>query len=140
MQVFNERCDGMGEAIAVLSKSPSGDLTNYGDHIKARLNTIPVFVRVMKLKCKRRWGFDSYRQEQRAVHKLAAAVLDGVETNVIVAWGNGSFGPTSKGHASAPNKALRRSLSRFFPIVLVDEHNTSKKTLRTKRSSADSYL
>ena len=139
VQVFNERCDGMGEAIAALSKSPSGDLTNYGDHIKARLNTIPVFVRVMKLKCKRRWGF-AYRQEQRA-HKLAAAVLDGVETNVIVAWGNGSFGPTSKGHASAPNKALRRSLSRFFPIVLVDEHNTSKKTLRTKRSRvADSYL
>lgn len=83
-------------------------------------------MRVMKLKCQRRWRFDSYRQEQRAVHKLAAAVLGG-ESNVIVAWGNGSFGPTSNGHASAPNKTLRQSLSRFFPIVLVDEYNTSKK-------------
>ena len=126
VQVFNDRYDGMRDAIATLSKSPSGDLTKYRDHIEARLST-PVFVRAMKLKCKRRWGFDSYRQEQRAVHKLAAAVLGG-ESNVVVAWGNGSFGPTSNGHASAPNKALRRSLSRFFPIVLVDEYNTSKKT------------
>jgi hypothetical protein len=115
VQVFNDRYDGMRDAIATLSKSPSGDL-KYGD-IEARLNT-PVFVRA-KLKCKR-WGF-AYRQEQRAVHKLAAAVLGGA--NVVVAWGNG-FGPTN-GHAS-PNKALRRSLSRFFPIVLVDD-NTSKK-------------
>ena len=47
--------------------------------------------------------------------------------NVVVAWGDGSFGPTSRGHASAPNKKLRKQLAEYFPIVLVKEYNTSKK-------------
>ena len=66
---------------------------------------------------------------QRAVKKLATVILEGIydKKNVVVAWGNGSFGPTSRGHASAPNKALRKSLAPFVRIVLVDEYNTSKK-------------
>ena len=47
-------------------------------------------------------------------------------TNTIVAWGNGSFGSTSNGHDSAPNKTLRHMLSRFIPIVMNTEYNTSK--------------
>ena len=67
---------------------------------------------------------------QRAVHKLAADVLNGIENkkDVIVAWGDGSFKPTSSGHASAPNKKLMLSLARFMTIVLVDEHGTTKNS------------
>ena len=59
----------------------------------------------MEKKNRRRWAFDSYKHEQRAIHKLVHTLLDGLKdkTNVVVAWGDGSFGPTSRGHASAPN-------------------------------------
>ena len=120
----------MQPAIDELSNNSSRDLVNYSNHISARIRTSTNFVLIMKLKSNRRWKFDSYQQGQRAVHQLAAAVLDGVEkkSDVIVAWGNGAFGPSYKGHAPAPNKSLRRSLSRFFPIVMVNENNTTKKT------------
>ena len=44
----------------------------------------------------------------------------------IIVWGAGSFGPTSRGHASAPNKRLQTLLARRFPIVLCSEYGTSK--------------
>ena len=84
----------------------------------------------LRAKNNRRWKFESYQKGQRAVNKLAADILEGVEdkNDVVVAWGDGSFGPTSKGHASAPNKGLMKSLSRFMPIVIVDEYGTTKNS------------
>ena len=113
-----------------LSKCSSSNLNNYEKHIEGRMGTSAKFIEVMKSRNNRRWKFEAYQKEQRAVHKLVADVLDGVDSkeNVVVAWGNGSFGPTSRGHDSAPNKKLRRSLSHYVPIVLIDEYNTSKKS------------
>jgi hypothetical protein len=106
------------------------DPNAYSLHIQGRLQTLVTFQKVMVLKNRRRWKFDSYQSGQRAVTKLVTAILEGVEdkTDVIVGWGNGSFGPTSKGHAAAPNVALRRSLAPFFPIVLINEYKTSQMT------------
>jgi hypothetical protein len=53
-------------------------------------------------------------------------LLGGMGNNTLVVWGNGSFGPTSKGHDSASNKRFRRLLSRYMPIVMGTEYNTSK--------------
>ena len=119
---------GMQKAIDILSQASSRSIARYDRHITARLQSSPVFLGIMKLKNRRRWKFESYQKEQRAVHKLAAAILDGVDdkSDVVVAWGDGSFGPTSRGHASAPNKQLREQLSRFMTIALVDEFRTSK--------------
>ena len=105
------------------------DVTKYDQHIEGRLLTSSIFIQAMTVKNHRRRKFQAYQEGQQAVTKLAAVILEGVEnpSNVVVAWGNGSFGPTSRGHASAPNKSLRKSLGRFFPIVLVNEYNTSKK-------------
>jgi hypothetical protein len=91
----------------------------------------------MELKNNRRWRFDAYQQGQRAVQTLSTTILDGIvnKADVVVAWGNGSFGPTSRGHASAPNKALAKALSRFMPIVFVNEYNTSKKACCCRGSS-----
>jgi hypothetical protein len=63
-------------------------------------------------------------------HKLVADVLDGVDNkeHIVVSWCNGSFGPTSRVHDSAPSKKLRKSLSHYVYIVLVDEYNTSNKS------------
>jgi hypothetical protein len=69
------------------------------------------------------------KKEQRCVKQLVTDLLGGMSpTNTIVVWGNGGFGPTSKGHDAAPNKGLRHQLSRFMPIVLGTEYNTSKLT------------
>ena len=62
----------------------------------------------MRLKNNRRWKFESYQKGQRAVHKLAADILEGVDDkhDIIVAWGDGSFGPTSKGHCVSSKQSI----------------------------------
>jgi hypothetical protein len=56
----------------------------------------------MQARCPRRWKFESYSQEQHAVEKLSTALLGGLSpSNTLIVWGNGGFGPTSHGHASA---------------------------------------
>jgi hypothetical protein len=89
----------------------------------------------MDTKRPRRWKFEAYQQEQRA--DLLAG-LPPVTSNVVVAWGNGSFGPTSRGHDSAPNKILRKRLSQYVPIVLFDEYNTSKRSCCCRSSKLTS--
>jgi hypothetical protein len=96
-------------------------------HVTARLQTAPDFMKLMRVKCTSRWKFETYQKEQRSIQKLANDLLGGMfRTDTIVVWGNGGFGPTSKGHDSAPNKRLRKLLSRYLPIVTGTEYNTSK--------------
>ena len=119
---------GIPAAASTLATCSSRSLRAYDAHVSGRLGTSDVFKSIMKLKNRRRWKFESYQKGQRAVHKLAADVLEGVENkkDVVIAWGDGSFGPTSRGHHSAPNKKLLRALSHLMPIVLADEYGTSK--------------
>ena len=70
---------------------------------------------------------EQYSQEQRAVEKLSTQLLGNVSGPVLLAWGNGKFGPSGKGHASAPNAKLRHMISRRVPIVLVNENFTSQR-------------
>ena len=118
----------MQDVINILAAASSRDINNYDLHISARLRSAPIMMSIMQIKNKRRWKFEAYQTEQRAVNKLVASVLDGVtdKENVVVAWGDGSFGPTSKGHASAPNKKMQMMLARFIPVVTVNERRTSK--------------
>ena len=77
-----------------------------------------------------------FRHRQCAASKIAKYIRASVRTveapetrlhgQVVLVWGNGSFGPTSRGHAAAPNKSLRKQLSAHFPIVLCSEYRTSK--------------
>jgi hypothetical protein len=107
------------------SKTASSEI--YLRHVAARLVTAPSFIKLMSFKCTSRWKFETYRKEQSAIKKLSTDLLGGMSpTNTLVVWGNGGFGPTSKGHDSAPNKRLRKLLSRFVPIVMNTEYNTSK--------------
>ena len=101
----------------------------YTAHIDAKMNTAVTFQRPMSTKARRRWRFELYQTGQRAAEKLVTDLLDGVSdrSKAVLAWGNGSFGPTSRGHASAPNKSLRKMFARHVAIVLVDEHLTSKR-------------
>ena len=73
--------------------------------------------------------FHTYQQTQRAYGMIAKQLTDGQPSKCIVLWGNGSFGPTFHGHASAPNKKLREKLAHHgVNIVLSNEYNTSKFT------------
>jgi hypothetical protein len=116
-------------AINILSKATSktSSLEAYLLHATARMRTSPAFIKLMRIKCTSRWKFETYQKEQRAVKKLNADLLGGMSpTNTLVVWENGGFGPTSKGHDSAPNKRLRYLLSRYMPIVMGTEYKTSK--------------
>ena len=75
----------------------------------------------------RRWKFEAYQKEQRAVTKLATSQLGGLSAaDTIIVWGNGGFGPTSHGHASAPNKKMQAQLARHVAIVVGSEYRSSK--------------
>ena len=56
---------------------------------------------------------------------------------LVLVWGNGSFGPTSKGHDSAPNEGLRRGLVRYVPIVLCSEYNDNIKATVIAHTEAE---
>jgi hypothetical protein len=83
-----------------------------------------------ELKAPRRGRFGCYQKEQRAVKQLSQRLLQGIDpdASVVVVWGNGGFGPTYRGHASAPNKKLRRMLSQYVPIMLSSEWRSSKRS------------
>ena len=97
-------------------------------HVHARLETMDKMKELSRLKNPRRRKFDCYRREQLAVQKLSKDLLEGCSGNSVVVWGNGGFGPTSRGHASAPNKRLRRLLSKYVPVVLSSEYRSSQRS------------
>ncbi len=49
--------------------------------------------------------------------------LNPVDT--IVVWGNENIGPTSQGHASAPNKKMQSLLAKHVLVVVGSEHRSS---------------
>jgi hypothetical protein len=55
----------------------------------------------MKVKCNRRWKFESYQKEQRAVQQLSPDLLGGLSpTDTLVVWGNGYSGASLQGTVS----------------------------------------
>ena len=74
--------------------------------------------------------FEAFRRQQVGLERLRQRFQSHVPPGkkLILVWGNGGFGPTSKGHESSPNKGLRRSLSRFFPIIMSSEYLSSKRS------------
>jgi hypothetical protein len=113
--------------ILALATSKTTSLETYFRHVTARLQTASAFIQLLCIKRTCRWKFETYKREQRAVKQLSADLLGGMDSkNTICAWGNGGFAPTSKGHAPASNKRLRLLLSRYMPIVMNSEYNTTK--------------
>jgi hypothetical protein len=100
----------------------------YMDHLHARLDTLDTMKRLVKAKSPSRWKFECYQKEQLAAHQLSKDLLFGCTGPSIVVWGNGGFGPTSHGHASAPNKRLRRLLSKYVPVILSSEYRSSQRS------------
>jgi hypothetical protein len=107
------------------ASSRTGFYSKYVLHVRARIDTAPLML--MEAKVCRRWKFEAYQKEQRAVEKLSTALLAGLPSrDTLVIWGNGGFGPTSHGHASAPNRKLQLALARKLSVVVVSEFRSSK--------------
>ena len=99
----------------------------YIRHGKARTETAPKLQEMMQVKAPRRWKFEVYKKEQRAVKSLATDLLGGLRPyNTIIVWGNGGFAPSGRGHAPAPNKKLQLLLSKHVPLVIGSEYRSSK--------------
>jgi hypothetical protein len=69
-----------------------------------------------------------YQKEQLAALQLSKDLLFGCSGPSSVVWGNGGFGPPSHGHAPAPNKSLRRLLSKYLPVILSSEYESSQRS------------
>jgi len=76
-----------------------------------------------------------FRDTQRSYKKIAVELRHAVQVmvggpfagEIVLVWGNGGFGPTSRGHRAAPNKKMRRGLSPFFPRFISSEHKSTQK-------------
>ena len=109
-------------------------VTKYDQHIEGRLLTSSIFILVMTVKNHRRRKFQAYQAGQQAVTKLAAVILEGVEnpSNVVVAWGNGSFGPTSRDFNAAMN------ILAVFKYQV--QHQTSSELPKYLRKTPETHL
>ena len=84
--------------------------------------------------------FSVYQKQQRAFHTVAVQLCNKNIANSVVLWGGGGFGPTSRGHASAPNKLLRRKLADHgVKIFVVDEYKSSQLTACCHKPSEYSH-
>jgi hypothetical protein len=100
----------------------------YLEHVAAKLRTLDTMKTRMVTTSPRRWAFDCYRREQLAVHKLSKDLLAGCVGPTVIVWGNGSFGSSYRGHASAPNKRLRNRLAKYAHVVLSSEYRSSQRS------------
>ena len=67
-------------------------------------------------------------KEQLAAHQLSKESFSGCTGPSILVWGDGGFGPTSHGYASAPNQRLRRLLSKYIPVIVSSEYLSSQRS------------
>jgi hypothetical protein len=107
--------------------SRTGFSVIYLQHAYTRIETTPKRKELMEVTCNRRWKFQSYQKEQRAVEKLSTDLLGGLSpSETLIVWGNGGFGPTSKGHESAPNKKMQKALARHVSLVIGSEYRSTQ--------------
>jgi hypothetical protein len=120
---------GMHVSDDLLSKASArtADPAKFKLHVVATCQATAKSVQWMKLKKPRRFKFEAYQREQRTAKKLATDLLGGLSPlSTIVVWGNGGFGPTSRGHAPAPNQKMQRLLARYVPLITSSEYKSSK--------------
>jgi hypothetical protein len=123
MMKFQPAVDLLAQHSSKVSSS-----AEYKLHMRARLQTLDVMKKYVKAKAPRRWKFECHRKEQLAIHQLSKDLFSGFTGPSILVWGDGGFGPTSRGHASAPNKRLRRLLSKYIPVIVSSEHLSSQRS------------
>jgi hypothetical protein len=90
----------------------------------------------------RKLRFWCYQQQQRAYATVAAQLCGGAEriAHCVVLWGDGSFGPTSRRYAAAPNKALQRGLAaNKVELYLCNERGTSSFTACCQTESEHAF-
>jgi hypothetical protein len=72
----------------------------------------------------RKLKWRAYTCKQRAFNEICNRITRG-DSNTVVAYGNGGFSSSSRGHASAPVKQLYQQLRRRCRVRLMDEHRSS---------------
>jgi hypothetical protein len=85
--------------------------------------------------------FATFQKHQRVLRSIPRELCGGRKpSDCVVLWGNGSFGPTLRGHASAPNKMLVKACKEAgIDVRGVDEYKTSKTTACCFAASAYSH-
>ena len=108
---------------------PTSAVTNvyeYGSYLAYILFYLDI---ILDFYCEHRWHqlqWKSFINKQKAFDDiLCKRITNGNGDNTVVAFGDGKFSSTSRGHAPGPVKQFRRELSRHCKVVNVDEFRTS---------------
>ncbi len=73
--------------------------------------------------------FRDFQMKQKCLYIILRELCGNYDpSQCYLTWGDGSFSPSLKGHASAPNKMFYEFFSHFMPVILVNERNTSKNS------------
>lgn len=72
-----------------------------------------------------KWKFFRKRMARVAVDAVAARIVPVPSNQTCVAYGNWCDNGVAKGHATCPNKGLRKALSKRAMVVSMDEFRTS---------------
>ena len=88
---------------------------------------ISVYSILWDAKTAKKWGRERFR-----VYCLKRKTLDTFfqtmngEVKPVIAYGAAKFNPTSKNELSAPTTYVSKRCAKHFPIIFVDEYNTTK--------------
>jgi hypothetical protein len=113
----------MGAAYLRLAEASSrtGFADEYIRHVKARTETAPKLQEMMQVKAPRRWKFEAYTKEHRAVKKLTTDLLGGLRPyNTIISsyGGTGDLAPVEKDTHLLQTRSYSTSCPNIFFLPL----------------------
>jgi hypothetical protein len=88
------------------------------------------------------WAFEMHKAKQRTQVVIAKRILGpkaDLETPTLVAYGDGSFSTSSKGHAATPLRSIPQNLSRHALVIMTKEFNTSKVCPNCKEKTLEQH-
>ena len=87
------------------------------------------------------WAFEMYKAKQRTHVIMGKRILGPKIPRVptLVAYGDGGFSTSRKGHASTPLKSIPRNLAHHALVIMTKEYNTSKVCPKCKEKTLERH-
>jgi len=81
----------------------------------------------------------TYINKQKAYDEICSRITNN-DKRTVIAFRNGGFSSTSRGHASGPVKQLLWELRKRCQVRIVDEYRTMRGFMHVKNSGRSDYV
>jgi hypothetical protein len=88
----------------------------------------------------RKYKWYGHINKKRCIDRLANSIKEKFEDNVVLIYGDWSFGKHMRGIVPVPGIGLKRGLAKHFTIFNIDEHRTSMINCKTYKKNKNLYL